>query len=164
MLTIRLIRPGETEGHAACRALREAVFVTEQGIDRTIELDDRDTDCTHVLIQYGDRAVATGRMLPEGRIGRMAVEANARNRGLGTLLLQGLEAAAQDRQLARVSLHAQHSALGFYERSGYQRCGEDFIEAGILHTPMDRSLPPRDLSLDATMAALQQQLAETDIE
>lgn len=158
MLTVRLIPAGQSDGHAACRRLREAVFVDEQGIDRSIELDDRDADCTHVLIESDGTAVGTGRMLPEGRIGRMAVAAEYRRRGLGNVLLRGLEAAASGHGLHRVSLHAQQSALGFYENAGYRRCGEDFIEAGILHTPMEREIAGNAQDVEAVLQALQIEL------
>lgn len=138
--------PGDLE---ACRRLRTQVFVEEQGISRAIELDDRDADCTHILITDDGEPVATGRMLPEGRIGRMAVAANWRRRGLGRIVLDGLMAAAAKRGVARVSLHAQRGAVDFYRRAGFTPCGDDFIEAGILHTPMERDTEtaPEDLSL-----------------
>ena len=129
---------GDLDG---CRALRTTVFVGEQGIPEQVELDDRDADCTHVLIRLQGTVIATGRMLPEGRIGRMAVAAAYRGQGLGRIVLEGLQACAQSQGLSRVSLHAQHEAVGFYAAAGFGPCGDDFIEAGILHTPMDRVLP-----------------------
>lgn len=148
MLNLTLIDPDNTGDIDACRQLRTQVFVNEQSIPVQVELDDRDTDCTHLLLQdESGRAVATGRMLPEGRIGRMAVAAHTRGRGLGSIILDGLLAIAASRGLARVSLHAQHGAVDFYRKAGFASCGDDFIEAGILHTPMDRATDyaPRDL-------------------
>ncbi|MGB1558615.1 MAG: GNAT family N-acetyltransferase, partial [Oceanococcaceae bacterium] len=70
MMDLQWIAPkgdGDLDG---CRALRTTVFVGEQGIPEQVELDDRDADCTHVLIRLQGTVIATGRMLPEGRIGR----------------------------------------------------------------------------------------------
>ncbi len=148
-LQIHYIDPEHPGDLDACRQLRTQVFVDEQGIPRAIELDERDTDCTHILITDNGTPVATGRMLPEGRIGRMAVAAKWRRQGLGRIVLDGLMAAAAKRGIARVSLHAQRDAVAFYQRAGFTACGDDFIEAGILHTPMERQTeqPPADLSL-----------------
>lgn len=137
--------PGDLE---ACRELRTQVFVDEQGIARAIELDERDSDCTHILITQNGAPIATGRMLPEGRIGRMAVASAWRGRGLGRIVLDGLLATAASRGLPRVSLHAQRGAVDFYRAAGFTACGDDFIEASILHTPMERHTdnPPENLS------------------
>ncbi len=143
--------PGDLD---ACRSLRTRVFVDEQGIARAVELDDRDADCTHILITHTGHPVATGRMLPEGRIGRMAVDPEWRGRGLGRVVLDGLMAAAADRGLRRVSLHAQHGAVPFYQRAGFSACGDDFIEAGILHTPMERELEQPAADFRAHLTAL----------
>ncbi|HUG78190.1 MAG TPA: GNAT family N-acyltransferase, partial [Burkholderiales bacterium] len=53
--------------------LRFAVFVQEQGVPVEIELDELDAGCLHALAFQGNRAVGTGRLLPDGHIGRMAV-------------------------------------------------------------------------------------------
>lgn len=131
----------------ACQHLREQVFIVEQQIDPRIERDDRDADSWHLLIHDQSMALATGRLLPEGRIGRMAVDPRWRGQGLGRCILEGLMLIAATRGLPRVGLHAQAAAVDFYRRAGFVACGKDFIEAGILHTPMDRACPaaPEDL-------------------
>lgn len=156
------IAPGQDGDLAGCRALRTEVFVQEQGIAVGVELDDRDQDCTHVLIRdlHDQRVVATGRMLPEGRIGRMAVAPSRRGQGLGRAVLEALLASAAANGLKRVSLHAQRSAVDFYAAAGFVPCGEDFIEAGILHTPMERSVASSDATLTSTLDHLGDALEE----
>lgn len=153
-IAIRYIGPGEPGDLDSCRALRTQVFVQEQGIASAVELDERDSDCSHVLITRNGQAVATGRMLPEGRIGRMAVTATDRHKGYGRMVLDGLMAAAAANGLQRVSLHAQHGAVAFYQNAGFQRCGDDFIEAGILHTPMERATDTAPEDFDAYLNGL----------
>ncbi|MNY66265.1 hypothetical protein D3C86_2036590 [compost metagenome] len=51
-------------------------------------------------------------------------------------MLQALTDAARARGEREVMLHAQSSAIGFYERLGWQRRGEPFEEAGIAHQEM----------------------------
>ena len=154
-MQLQLIDPAHPGDLDACRDLRTQVFVTEQGIARAIELDERDTDCTHLLLTDPDGvALATGRLLPEGRIGRMAVASEQRGYGLGRVILEGLMAIAASRGLQRVSLHAQHGAVDFYRRAGFTACGDDFIEAGILHTPMERVTDEAPADLDTYLRQL----------
>jgi predicted GNAT family N-acyltransferase len=81
-------------------------------------------------------AVATGRLLPDGHIGRMAVLREARSRGAGSLVLRALMAAARERGHAEVVLSAQTHAIGFYERHGYLAEGEEYDDCGIPHVDM----------------------------
>ncbi|MEN8720433.1 MAG: GNAT family N-acetyltransferase [Oceanococcaceae bacterium] len=146
--TITLIPPAtDSVLRQACQQLREHVFIVEQKIDPRIERDDRDSDSWHLLMHDKTMALATGRLLPEGRIGRMAVDSRWRGQGLGRCILEGLLLIAASQGLPRVGLHAQAGAVDFYRRAGFVTCGKDFVEAGILHTPMDRACPaaPEDL-------------------
>lgn len=120
-------------------AIRTTVFVLEQGVPAEIEHDGRDPECVHALAEDDQgRALGTGRLLPDGQIGRMAVLAVARGAGVGTALLHALLDAAAERQLPRVQLHAQAHAQRFYARHGFEVSGEEFIEAGIAHVMMQR--------------------------
>ena len=85
-------------------ALRQRVFVVEQGVPAELELDDRDATAVHALSRDdAGRVVATGRLLPDaagpGRavVGRMAADAAVRGRGHGSAVLAVLEAEAAAR-------------------------------------------------------------------
>ena len=121
--------------------MRILVFVVEQGVDATEEFDDVDLICVHILaVDPQGVAIGTGRLDDHGKIGRMAVAQSWRGHGVGrAVLLEAIEIARQ-RGLRRVYLHAQVSALGFYEREGFQAFGERFTEAGIEHLAMARDL------------------------
>ncbi|WP_439133882.1 GNAT family N-acetyltransferase [Pseudomaricurvus sp.] len=122
--------------------VRYQVFVVEQNVPAEMELDDRDEHCCHALITLNREPVATGRIDLEdhGRIGRVAVMQNSRQYGWGRKIMEALEEEARRAGLKSVWLHAQESALGFYEKLGYQVHGDAFMEAGILHKPMDKTL------------------------
>ncbi|WP_241200803.1 GNAT family N-acetyltransferase [Lysobacter enzymogenes] len=127
----------------ALRAVREAVFVREQNVPLELELDaGRDPQCQHVLAFDADGApIGTGRLTPDRRIGRMAVLAAWRGRGVGEALLQALVARARALGWREVSLHSQASAIGFYARQGFLPFGPRFEEAGgIEHLAMYRLL------------------------
>jgi ElaA protein len=123
-------------------ALRQAVFVVEQDA-AYLDLDGRDVEpaTRHVWITEADRPVAYLRVLDDEatvRIGRVVVAPTHRRRGLAEQLMK----AALDMVGERPSeLHAQSYLEQWYTRFGYTRSGDDFLDDGILHTPMYR--PPR---------------------
>jgi predicted GNAT family N-acyltransferase len=125
----------------AASAVRFAVFVEEQGIPAALELDDRDAAATHaVAFDEDGTPMATGRLLTDAHIGRMAVLASQRGKGLGVSILRALVAIATTRDTPELRLHAQTSAIGFYLREGFVAEGEPYEEAGIAHQTMVRVL------------------------
>jgi len=129
------------EARIEARQIREQVFVLEQGVPPALEMDDQDAACDHAIAYAEDgSAVGTGRLLPDGHIGRMAVLKEWRGKGAGALLLQSLVVQARERCHARVRLNAQTYAAGFYRRYGFEASGPEFMEAGIPHVPMQRDL------------------------
>ncbi len=119
------------------KAIRFEVFVNEQKVPAEIELDDMDAVCLHALaFDAQGQALGTGRLLPDGHIGRMAVRRSARGSGVGGALLQALMEQARLRGDARVVLNAQTHAAPFYQRHGFEVVGAEFEEAGIAHVEM----------------------------
>jgi predicted GNAT family N-acyltransferase len=126
---------------ADARVVRLKVFVEEQGIAPELELDERDATAVHaVAFDAAGQPVATGRLLPDAHIGRMAVLADVRGQGVGAAILRALTAMAATRGDREVRLHAQRSAIGFYLREGFIAEGEEYMEAGIPHQTMARRL------------------------
>jgi predicted GNAT family N-acyltransferase len=122
-------------------SVREAVFVVEQGVPPEIELDEWDPQCDHALaIEPRGRAVGTGRLLPDGHIGRMAVLREWRGRGVGGAILAALIERAALRGMRRLVLNAQTHAVPFYARHGFVAFGDHFVEADIPHVAMAREL------------------------
>lgn len=120
----------------AAQPVRHEVFVIEQKVPLEMEWDDMDPLCLHAVAYDGDRAVATGRLLPDGHIGRMAVLGPMRGQGIGSAILSALMAQARKRGDKAVVLNAQTHAAPFYLRHGFVREGEEFMEAGIPHVRM----------------------------
>lgn len=137
-----IIGPWEQHRQAA-GALRHEVFVDEQGVPPELELDDLDAACLHALALAGSEPVATGRLLPDGHIGRMAVRRGARGAGVGSLVLRALMEAARRRGDSEVVLHAQLAARDFYARHGFEAEGATFMDAGIEHIAMRHKFSPR---------------------
>jgi predicted GNAT family N-acyltransferase len=127
---------------ADLRAVREAVFIAEQQIPEDLEFDEMDPHCHHVIARdFRHRPIGTGRLTPEGKIGRMAVIREWRNRGVGRSLLQALVEKAIKSGWTEVGVNAQVSVMDFYEKAGFIKKGAVFIEAGIPHQTMQLLLP-----------------------
>ena len=122
---------------AALAAVRRQVFVIEQCVPEDMEWDGLDASCVHALASAADgSAIGTGRLTPDGRIGRMAVLADWRGCGVGAALLAVLIEAARALGMRALHLHAQTHAVAFYERFGFAVHGPAFDEAGIPHREM----------------------------
>lgn len=127
----------------ALRGIRDTVFVREQNVPLDLEWDGRDAGGMHVIAEDAAGApIGTGRLLPDGHIGRMAVLQPWRGKGVGSALLAELVLSAIECGLAEVALNAQTHALGFYGRLGFEAEGEEFLDAGIPHRRMRRALQP----------------------
>jgi predicted GNAT family N-acyltransferase len=127
------------------RLVRETVFVAEQQVPIEEEWDDLDPKCRHVIARdLADQPIGTGRLTPEHKIGRMAVLQAWRGRGVGDALLVALMDQARALGWTEVSLNAQVSAESFYARHGFEPVGGRFMEAGIEHQAMRRTLDPMD--------------------
>jgi len=126
-------------------SLRTEVFVEEQGVSQALEWDEDDARSVHAVLRNRmGLPVATGRLLPavEGvsKIGRMAVKRKLRGLKLGDHVLTGLLDAARQRGDREVVLHAQCTAENFYQRQGFVRRGDVFLEAGMDHVEMTITL------------------------
>ncbi len=118
-------------------AIRTTVFVEEQGVPAELEWDAADAECWHALAtDEQGKALGTGRLLPDGHIGRMAVLREARGLGVGAAILRALVDKARTLGYDDVVLNAQTHAEPFYQRAGFVREGDLFMEAGIEHVSM----------------------------
>lgn len=127
---------------AGAEPIRFEVFVDEQKVPPESELDEWDATSVHALaFDAAGRAVATGRLLPDGHIGRMAVRREARGQGVGAAVLAALMTAAHARGQTQVVLSAQTHALAFYERAGFVAEGPEYLDCDIPHRLMRRALP-----------------------
>ena len=129
------------QAQPAAGPLRFAIFVDEQNVPSGIELDDMDAKCLHAVAYDADgRAIGTGRLLPDGHIGRIAVAREWRRRGVGAEIMGALMLEARKRGHAQVIVSAQLQAAAFYRGLGFVAQGKVYPDAGILHQDMVREL------------------------
>jgi predicted GNAT family N-acyltransferase len=118
------------------------VFVHEQSVPLEEERDEHDATALHFLATENGDPLATARVILKNagataKITRVAVAKPARGRGIGAALIREIEISVP---VSEYLLDAQTHALPFYERLGYQRYGEEFMEAGIPHFHMRKRL------------------------
>jgi predicted GNAT family N-acyltransferase len=86
-----------------------------------------------------NRPVGCGRLKADGHIGRMAVLKEYRGQGVGSAILVALLEVARAQRCAEVYLHAQVSAIPFYEKHGFCVSSEVFLDSGIPHKIMRKN-------------------------
>ena len=140
MILIKSWRDAKQEAFS----IRKHVFIQEQGVSEEMELDEHDPTAQHALAYLGSQCIGTARLvtLPGniGRIGRMAVLPNYRRQGIGRQLLSTLLELSKSQGITQLELHAQLSAIAFYEQFGFIAQGEIYDEAGIAHRDMILSI------------------------
>ncbi|WP_395682659.1 GNAT family N-acetyltransferase [Dokdonella sp.] len=133
------------------RSVREQVFVVEQQVPREDEIDTLDPLARHVIARDADgNAIGTGRLVPPAAnppataatVGRVAVLAEWRGKGVGEAIMRVLIEQARSLGIASIELHAQVHAIPFYTRLGFEAVGERFLECGIEHQTMRLAVAP----------------------
>ncbi len=123
--------------------LRRRVFCEEQGVSRADELDGHDGRAIHLVAVEGGAVIGTCRLLLRGttcQLSRMAVNADARGRGVGGALLRAAETEGRATGARYIALHAQLHAQHLYAAYGYVPYGARFMEAGIEHVAMEKAV------------------------
>jgi predicted GNAT family N-acyltransferase len=147
MIEVRLAQgPRDLE---QCLRLRWTVFVEEQGVRPSDELDGHDrSDAVHALASLDGVPCGAGRLIftapSVARIQRMAVIDDVRGQGVGRALLEFLEQEARRRGATKLTLSAQVQAKPFYAKAGYtasggEQGGEHDDGTGILHQEMQKT-------------------------
>jgi predicted GNAT family N-acyltransferase len=142
MIEVRLARGDREIGQ--CLRLRWTVFVEEQGVRPSEELDEHDRGgAAHALALLDGVPCGAGRLIfpapGVAKIQRMAVVDDVRGRGVGRALLSFLEGEARRRGAAKLTLWAQVRARKFYEKAGYAAVGAEFDDGtGIPHVAMEK--------------------------
>ncbi len=128
------------DDHSTLKAIRFEVFVEEQGVPASEEVDRFDPISIHAIAWIDGHAAACGRLLPDGHIGRMAVRKSFRSNNVGGAVLAHLIERARQRGDTESVLSAQTHALGFYEKYGFVAYGPEYLDCDIPHRDMRKTL------------------------
>ena len=135
-ITVRSFGEAEKE----IRFIRDIVFGKEQNVAREVDWDGKDEHCIQVIVTDENKPIGTGRMQPDGKIGRLAVLDSWRGQSIGQKMLKVLVETAGKEDFKEVYLHAQGHAISFYEKCGFHKVGREFLEADIPHIKMTKSI------------------------
>ncbi len=142
-LSIIKIHGNQSNHFIKCLQIRKSVFVEEQHVPEEIEADEHDASAYHYLVLLNENsnrqtpiATARWRITDKGiKIERFAVLKPYRNNGIGSNILQ--QVLNDIKPLNKeIYLHAQESAVNFYQKHNFIIIDEPFYEANIKHFKM----------------------------
>ncbi len=147
MKDLEIIKVEDIDSLNICLNIRELVFTKEQGVSKDIEVDLYDSinnDCIHFLIKYKNISVGTIRCLYKEnnavKLQRFCFLKEYRNLGLGREVLKYIEDFYKDRGIKIIKLDSQYQVYKFYEKCGYIKDSDIFMEAGIKHIEMIKNI------------------------
>ena len=130
----------------AYQKLRKEVFVDEQGVPFKMEFDAQDEmeSTWHVGAFVQNEIIGTMRLLFPKKglmiIGRLTVKKDFRNNGVCRRLLHYAEKQARSQNIQLIQLSAQVQAMSFYEKEGFVKSGDKYLDAGIGHYHMSKKV------------------------
>lgn len=128
-------------GEPLLRAIREEVFIREQGVPAQLEWDGLDQSSHHALaLSVNGDAIGCGRITPDGRIGRIAVLPAWRGKRIGSAIMEALLDFAHSHDYQLLELNAQIEAVKLYRRFDFSEVGEVFMDANMPHIKMQLHL------------------------
>ncbi|MCI3859933.1 GNAT family N-acetyltransferase [Lactococcus garvieae] len=147
-MQIKQTRDTMSEIYCDALRIRNTVFVKEQGVPFDLEVGSPidEAHSVHFVGYEEGKALATVRLLVDSEdkkhavVQRMAVLKEERGKGYANVLLQSLLDFCNQSGITLLTLHAQLSAKGLYEKFGFQAQGETFTEAGIEHVTMSLAI------------------------
>ena len=125
--------------------IRRSVFVTEQKVPLEEEIDEFDTSDSviHLLGMHNDLPVAASRIRfvdDYAKLERIAVLKEFRGMNFGAEMVISMEAVILNHDCKQAVLNAQTYAEDFYKKLGYTTVSDTFMDAGIPHVTMNKTL------------------------
>jgi len=123
--------------------VRKKVFVDEQNVPEEEELDVFDETSDHFVLFDGNSPIGAGRFRSADGIGkfeRICVLSSHRGKGAGEMIMKEIESFARINGFKQLKLNAQTHALSFYEKLGYHITSDEFLDAGIPHKTMQKTI------------------------
>jgi predicted GNAT family N-acyltransferase len=127
------------EAKSQVMPIRHEIFIKEQKVPDELEWDEFDQNALHAIVKKENQVIGTARLIMDNtiaKIGRMAIQKEYRQQGLGQELLFTLLQRAKEKGAQECILHAQTHAIAFYAKADFEPHGPIFDEAGIPHVEM----------------------------
>lgn len=123
--------------------IRRVVFIDEQQVPEEEEIDQYERDAIHVVLYEDNQPIGAGRFRSIdgiGKIERICVLKEFRNKGAGKVIMDKMEEVANDEGISKLKLNAQTHAEKFYLNIGYTTISDIFMDAGIPHVTMTKEV------------------------
>jgi predicted GNAT family N-acyltransferase len=165
MSEIKVVLVSNQIQHNQCLEIRRKIFIEEQGVPETLEIDDFEGTSKHFLALLDGHPVGTGRLRLKNsyvKFERIASLKDYRGYGIGKAIMEQMQRyAAQEFPTYLPVMHAQKNAVGFYLKLGWVPIGQNFFEANILHQVL--IYPPKDRDLVKNLEIWKFQESREDI-
>ncbi|HEX8316334.1 MAG TPA: GNAT family N-acetyltransferase [Flavisolibacter sp.] len=142
-MALKIVDHGSEE-YKQMLKLRDEVLRKPLGLHFSPEELEQEKEHMHMAAYEDDQILGCCMLVKEGedtvRLRQMAVVNDVQGKGIGRALMQFAENLARDRGYKRITMHARKAAVGFYERLGYRKVGEEFDEITIPHIVMEKGL------------------------
>ena len=119
--------------------IRKAVFTEEYGIPEDVELDDDDIMAMHVILDYENEKVGTGRMKYDGEtfiLDKMAVLKEHRNNGYGEFIVRMLLDKVFLANGKEIFTDATKDTVEFFKKIGFVEIGDEYVKDKLIYVPM----------------------------
>ena len=142
--SVQLIEYKSPEYWQACQ-LRYRLFYAEHDLPWEVALDKNNIDFHAAMIIHGD-VVAYGQLIAlsdrQYKIGQMVVDPRYQKQNLGKQIILFLIDLAKQQGASEITLNSRLTAVGFYQKVGFQPCGVQFPSptTGVIHLPMNKKL------------------------
>lgn len=124
--------------------LRNEILRKPLGLGFSTEELEKEKSNMHMAAYEDERMLGCCMLVEEDprtvRLRQMAVVNDVQGKGIGRALMTFAENLARDRGYHRITMHARKNALGFYEKMGYKKSGDEFMEITIPHYVMEKEL------------------------
>lgn len=124
-------------------SVRVKVFVEEQKVPPEEELDQFEETAMHFVVYDKEKPIGAGRLREldgYGKVERICIDADYREKGIGKLLMEKIEAEGAKRGFSAFKLNSQVQAINFYRKLGYEVSSGEFLDAGIPHVTMKKHI------------------------
>lgn len=122
-----------------CYNLLREVFCDELCLEENEVFEEVNQSIIQVIVKQSNQCVGTGRLVWKKeyyKIGRIAIDPNERGKQYGEFVVRLLLKEAFQLGAEKVLVHSQLHAIGFYEKLGFRKEGNEVVELGVLHQPM----------------------------
>ena len=134
--SISIIETSWSEHSDEISSIRDKVFIQEQAVPKSIEMDGKDAECIHFLVYKESVPIGTARIKMSGKIERVSILKTHRRKGLGYKLMEFIINTAKKKGLERIYLYSQMDSIEFYKSLKFIKKGETYQEAEIDHVLM----------------------------